>query len=119
MTSTESLVWGGLAHLAADFLLQNEWMAEHKVSLRHPAAWVHAGIHGAALALVFPPVAALLLAFSHLLVDTRVPLQWWRRVFGQTRNLENPVSLHVAIWSDQVLHLGLIAAAAGLCGRRG
>lgn len=31
------LVWGGLAHLVADWLLQTEWMVRHKADLRHPA----------------------------------------------------------------------------------
>lgn len=30
MTSTEMLAWGGLAHLVADWIFQNDWMAANK-----------------------------------------------------------------------------------------
>lgn len=111
-TATDLLVWGAVTHLVADWLLQNEWQAVNKVSLRHPAAWVHAGIHFVGLLLVFPAAWAALIAAFHLAIDTRRPLIWWRQVFRQTTDPSNPVSLHVALWGDQVLHLAVIAAAA-------
>ena len=40
---------GLVAHLVADWLLQNDWMALNKMNLRHPAGWVHAAIHGVLL----------------------------------------------------------------------
>ncbi len=110
MSATQLMVWGALAHLVADWLLQNRWMAENKTSLRHPAAWVHSGIHGVALAFVFPLSIAMLLALSHLVIDTRRPLAWWRRVYLRTNT--DPTALHVAIWADQVMHLAAIASAA-------
>lgn len=115
-TATDLLAWGAVAHLIADWLLQNEWMAVNKVSLRHPAAWVHAGIHFLGLLLIFPAAWAILVALIHLLIDTRRPLVWWRRVFRQTTEPNNPVSIHVAIWGDQVLHLAVIAAVAKTIG---
>jgi hypothetical protein len=42
---------GWVAHLVADWLLQNNWMAKNKSSLVHPAAWVHALIHASCQAL--------------------------------------------------------------------
>jgi len=110
MSATELLAWGAIVHLAVDWLLQNEWMAENKASLRHPAAYVHSGLHAAALLLVFPPLAALALGVVHLLVDTRKPLEWWAGVLGQT--VEGDVAVPLAIWRDQVLHLTTIALAA-------
>ena len=107
---TDLLVWGIVAHLVADWLLQNEYMALNKISLRHPAAYVHSGIHLLAAALVFSWPAALGLAVAHLLIDTRRPLAWWRRVFGQTT--EGPMAIHVAVWTDQVAHVSCIAVAA-------
>lgn len=112
MRSTDLLAWGIVAHLVADFLLQNEWMALNKVSLKHPAAWVHSGIQTLALACAFPWSAALVLGVSHLLIDTRIPLIWWRRLFRQTT--EGPMALHVAIWGDQVAHIACIAVVAGV-----
>jgi hypothetical protein len=113
--ATDLLAWGIVAHLVADWLLQNEAMAIYKVSLKHPAAWVHSGIQTLALACVFPWPAALALGVSHILIDTRVPLAWWRRAFRQTT--EGPMAVHVAIWSDQVAHIAAVALAAALAGR--
>lgn len=96
-----------LLHLVGDWLLQNDWMARHKTSLRHPAAWVHGTIHGVLLGLVLGGTGGLVLGVVHLLIDTRVPLAWWSRVFRQTGGGE--AALHVAIWCDQVLHLATIA----------
>lgn len=117
MTSTELLVWGSVAHLIADWLGQNEWQAVHKVSLRHPAAWVHSGIHLLFLCLVFPYPVAALLALTHLLIDTRIPRAWWAKTFRQTR--EGEMGTHVAIWADQVMHLACLAVAALYCGKAG
>jgi hypothetical protein len=109
-TATDLLVWGMAAHLVVDWLFQNHWMAENKADLRHPAGYVHAGLHTLALLLVFPAAAAAVLGVLHLLIDTRRPLAWWRRFFRQTG--DGPAALHVAIWADQVLHIAAIAAAA-------
>lgn len=115
MTATDLLAWGIVAHLVADWLLQNEWMALGKVNLRHPAAWTHGAIQLVALALVFPWSAALALTAAHMIIDTRGPLIWWRRVFRQT--VAGPMAPHVAIWSDQVAHILCIAVAAILAGK--
>ena len=94
-------------HLVGDWLLQNDWMARGKVDLRHPAAWVHAGIHAVLLGLVLGWLGGLVLGVIHMLVDTRVPQQWWSRVFAQTQSGE--MALHVRIWGDQVIHIATIA----------
>ncbi len=110
MTATELLVWGALIHLIVDWLLQNEWMAEHKPDVGHPAGYIHAGAHAAALLLVFPPLAALGLGVAHFAIDTRRPLRFWERLVSQTQ--EGPVAVAVHIWRDQTLHLAAIGAAA-------
>lgn len=99
---------GVVAHLIADWLLQNDWMARNKTSLRHLAAWVHATIYALFLGLALGSwQAGLVLGAIHLVVDTRRPLIWWRRVFRQT--VEGPAALQVAIWSDQTVHIATIA----------
>lgn len=85
MSATELLVWGLVAHLVADWLLQNEWMAINKVNWRHPAGYVHAGIHGLVLWLVFPWYGALALAVAHFLIDLRWPVVWWSKLIRQTQ----------------------------------
>jgi hypothetical protein len=99
---------GLVAHFVADWLLQNNWMAAHKIDLRHPAGWVHSAIHMALIGLALGWQAGLVLGLTHLLIDTRVPLRWWQRVYGQTT--EGPYAIHVAIWADQVLHIAALAA---------
>ncbi len=97
-----------VAHLIADFPLQNSWMVVNKVNLRHPAAWVHGGIHGLVLGLVLGWQAGLVLGFLHLLVDTRVALLWWQK--NIQKSVEGPAVLHTRIWTDQVVHIAMIAA---------
>jgi hypothetical protein len=94
-------------HLVGDWLLQNDWMARNKDKLRHPASWVHGGIHTVLLGLVFGWCGGLVLGLIHMLVDTRIPQRWWSRTFGQTQTGE--MGLHVLIWGDQVIHISTIA----------
>ena len=108
--ATTLFLWGVLAHWIADWPLQNSWIAINKVHLRHPASWVHGLIHFAALSFVFPYVWAAALALLHMLIDTRVPLVWWRQTFRFTA--EEPMNTHVAIWMDQVAHVMSIGFAA-------
>lgn len=99
-------------HLVGDWLLQNEWMARGKTRLDHLAAWVHGAIHGVLLGLVLGWEGGLVLGFVHILVDTRVPLRTWSRIFRQTQSGE--VVSHVMIWGDQVIHISSIALWLGV-----
>lgn len=110
MSATELLVWGALIHLTVDWLFQNEWIAQNKLNLLHPAGYIHAGMHGLALLIVFPWTAALGLAVAHLVIDTRRPLNLWRRVVSQSSH--EPLDTVVHIWRDQSLHLLTIGIAA-------
>lgn len=110
MTQTDLLVWGVFAHLVADWMLQNEWMATNKLQWRHLAAWIHSGIHVLALSFVFHPLVALVLGFTHFLIDTRKPRDWWQNTIKQTT--EGEFGTHVAFWVDQVMHVICIAIAA-------
>lgn len=105
---------GVVAHLVADWLLQNDWIAVNKCNLRHPAAWIHAAIHAALLGLALGWMGGLLLGAVHMLIDTRIPLRWWRDVFRQS--VHGPGAQATAIWADQVLHVALIAAWILLAG---
>jgi hypothetical protein len=98
---------GLIANLVADWVLQNDWMARNKASLRHPAAWVHGGIHALLLGLALGWEAGLILALVHVLVDTRKPAAWWQAFFRQTSQGE--VGLIVKTGLDQVLHITAIA----------
>ena len=108
--ATSLLAWGIAIHLFCDWILQNHWMAQYKSSLLHPASWIHSSVHFLGLLFIFSPIVALAIAVIHLLIDTRVPLVWWRKFYRQTT--EGPVALHVAIWSDQVAHATVLAVTA-------
>lgn len=110
MPAVEYVVWGLVIHLVVDWLLQNQWMAFNKMRLTHPSGYVHAGMHGLALLLVFPPLACLALAVAHFVIDTRKPLQWWAHVITQPTS--GPEALTIHIWRDQAAHIGTIAIAA-------
>lgn len=97
---------GFIAHLIADWLFQNDWMAKNKTSLRHPSAWIHGLVYAIVLGIALGWMAGLVLSIAHIFIDTRIPLNWWRSVFRQTGN--GPTAMSVAIWVDQALHLILI-----------
>jgi hypothetical protein len=96
-----------VAHLVADWVLQNDWMALNKVRLRHPASWTHAAIHGVCLGLALGWAAGLVLGFIHLLIDTRIPVAWWMRTFKKCERA--PEAGTIAVWLDQTLHITCIA----------
>ena len=98
---------GFVAHLIADWILQNDWMALNKTDLRHPAAWTHASIHGVCLGLALGWWAGVVLGIVHLLIDTRVPVNWWMRTFKRCH--ETSESKLIAVWLDQTLHIVSIA----------
>lgn len=106
---------------------------------RHPAAYIHAGIHGAVQLLIFPWWAALLIAATHLIIDTRTPVEWWSKLIRQTQpdpsrmlllnprrikraeetgdsieltNVAYDIGTEVRIWADQVCHVVVIALVA-------
>jgi hypothetical protein len=123
------MIWGLVAHLVCDWMFQNSWMAENKNSLKHPAAWVHSGIHFLGSLLVFPWWGALIVFATHILIDTRKPLLWWADVMRQTklepmspilagrlaerRNVrEDIVAMTVVFWRDQVAHVLVLALAS-------
>jgi len=108
--ATILFVWALVVHLVADWLLQTEWMARHKMSLRHPAAWVHSGIHTLGLLLVFSWPIALFVGVTHLLIDTRKPLLWWLRVVKQMPT--DQAAPLVEIWVDQVMHITVLAVVS-------
>ena len=107
---------GLVAHLVADWLLQNDWMALNKTKLRHPAGWVHAGIHAICLGLALGPLAGVVLGLAHLLQDTRAPVDWWIRVFKKSDKA--PEARLIALCTDQVFHIAVIAAWVALMGGR-
>ena len=96
-----------VAHLTADWLLQNDWMAVHKTNLRHPAGWVHALIHGVLLGLALGWPGGVVLGILHLLIDTGRPINWWIKVFKKCDAA--PHAILIRIGTDQALHIALIA----------
>ena len=106
---------GLVAHLAADWVLQNDWMARNKTSLRHPAAWTHAAIHALCLGFALGWLAGLVLGIIHMLVDTRVPVAWWIRFFKKCG--QAPEASLIALLLDQTLHILCLAAWVAFAGR--
>lgn len=107
---TAALIWGLVAHILGDWMLQTDWMATHKTNLRHPAGWVHSGIHFVLMLLIFPWPAALFVAVTHLLIDTRVPVRWWMKNVKRIPS-GSPAMLYLDIWMDQVFHVVILVIA--------
>jgi hypothetical protein len=103
---------GLVAHLIGDWVLQNDWMARNKMSLRHPAAWTHGAVHALCLGLALGWQAGLVLGFVHMLIDTRVPVAWWLRWFKKCS--QAPEVSTIAIWLDQTVHIVCIAVWVAL-----
>jgi len=142
LSSSELMVWGLVLHLIADWLFQNEWMALHKMERRggynpttmtgakgtkytrpwwdrHPACYVHSGVHLAFLSLIFGWVA-IPLALAHVFIDLRFPVVWWSMFIKQTQPLGKrfDIGTDVRIWTDQVFHIVCVAVAALIVGAR-
>lgn len=115
--ATPLAFWGVTIHLIVDWMLQWEDMAIRKVNLRLPEGYIHAGLHAFMLLAVFSWQWALLIGVIHLIIDTRIPLDWWRKTYKQTTTGE--MAIHVAIWQDQVAHWIVICIAALLVTRGG
>lgn len=109
-TAIELFVWGFVLHNIADWFWQNDWMAVNKVNPRHPAGWIHAGLHAVILLLIFPVWAALAIGVIHWVIDLRFILTRWKHIFRQS--IDGPVAIHVAIWQDQVAHWCVLALFA-------
>lgn len=101
---TDVLIWGLVAHVVGDWFLQTDWMACHKSNLRHPAGWIHSAIHTLCLVWLLPWPLALLVGVSHLLIDTRAPVQWWMRVVKGIPP-HSAVYNDLIIWMDQMFHV--------------
>src|SRR5687768_9961645 len=105
---TSILVWAIIVHLVADWMLQTEWMVIHKSNLTHFAAWVHSGIHTFCLLLILPWYLALGVGIAHLLIDTRIPVNWWMiTVKGMPES--SPTFGQIELWVDQVFHITVLA----------
>lgn len=120
LDATGLMVWGLVAHLIADWPLQNDWMANNKALPWRPSiaglapAFTHATIHGVFAGAVFGYWPGMALALVHLFIDTRKPVVWWSQFVRQTQPSGNgyDVGLEVRFWTDQVFHIACIAVAA-------
>lgn len=149
LSASELMIWGFVLHLIADVMLQSSWMADNKMERRrriksipvdeqtvqitkdsrwwdrHPAAYVHAGIHVFALSFIFG-WAGILLGIAHLIIDCRWIVAKWSKLVGQTPStvfmVTNPntgkkvalmdMGTIVRMGLDQVFHIVCIAVAA-------
>ena len=110
----ELFIKGLIVHLLVDFFLQSDWMAEHKTNLMHPAAWLHSALQLFGNLLVFTPPIAIGLGFSHILIDTRYPLRWWRRLLGQNPQGKDAGTFYLL--QDQAAHMIFLGVAVLLSG---
>jgi hypothetical protein len=113
LSATELLVWATTIHLVVDWLGQNEWMADNKTQIAHPAGYAHAALHAVFALAVFPWPAAAALGVAHFAIDSRAPLRWWGTIVSQPA--DGPIALDVHLWRDQALHVLTIAIAALIC----
>ncbi|MFB6805461.1 DUF3307 domain-containing protein [Streptomyces sp. NPDC056387] len=115
-----------VAHLIADYILQTDHQAAHKME-RTKEGWIanlgHAGTHtittAAALGIgwgvldlsVSLPAAGIALAWitaSHAFIDRRWPVTWWMTHTGSTDWISRGGAAHV----DQTAHVTALFIAA-------
>jgi len=78
------------------------------MSLRHVAGYIHAGIYAIPMLFLFSWPIVCMIGISHLLIDTRVPIDWLIKIMKKT---DIPV---VRLGNDQVLHIVVIVLATFL-----
>jgi uncharacterized membrane protein len=108
--ATDVLIWAVVIHLIVDWFLQTDWMATNKTNLKHPAAYVHSGLHTLGMLLIFPWWLALGVGFTHLLIDTRKPVTWWIETIKQMPPT-TPIYSQVEMWLDQIMHVLMLVIA--------
>lgn len=115
-----------VAHLTADYALQTDHQAAHKME-KSKAGWVanlsHAGTHALAtivmlvvgwavldleIAAVPAALAALWITATHAFIDRRWPVTWWMTHTGSTDWISRGGAAHV----DQTAHVLALAVAA-------
>ncbi|MEX2144450.1 MAG: DUF3307 domain-containing protein [Anaerolineales bacterium] len=111
----ELFIKGFIVHLIVDFFLQPDWIADNKMNFSHPAAWMHGALNIAGNLLVFAPLIAIGLGITHILIDTRVPLVWWRRLLRQNPQGEDASTFYLL--QDQAAHLIFLGVAVVLSGQ--
>jgi hypothetical protein len=117
-----------LAHLAGDYLVQSDWMAQEKVQAWLPAL-AHAASYGAVhLAVTRDPVALAVIAGTHAVIDryrlaryvvwaknqlAPAPYRYpWRdgRATGYHADRPPWMAVWLMIIADNAIHLGIGAA---------
>ena len=106
LSVSEVVMWGIVVHLFIDWIIQTDWMARNKGSLKHLAAWVHAFSFAPLFLLIFPWYIVLFLCISHAWIDTRKPIVWW------VKHVKKTDLGWLIIVCDQIVHILLIAIAA-------
>lgn len=97
------------AHLAGDFILQNDWMAKGKKE----SSW-HCSVHVAVymIPFMFTGLAwwqLLLIAAQHWLQDRTDLVEWLMRITRRTEYLQPPLAPWSIIMTDGILHILWIA----------
>lgn len=104
------IFYGILLHSYIDWFLQSHAVAINKSNWRKPHGYFHAVTHIVIQLVIFPIEWAIVIGVLHFIIDTRIPLQYWRRLFSQTT--EGEMAIHVQIWQDQTAHWFVIMAVA-------
>jgi hypothetical protein len=119
-----------LAHAVGDYLLQSQWMADHKTQ-RWAAAWLHAVTYALPfLLLTRSPSALIVIAGTHAVIDHYRLARWvvwaknwrpaasgWGIMWGARTATGYPETLPpwMAVWlmiiADNVMHVLINAGA--------
>ncbi|MEM8494900.1 MAG: hypothetical protein AAF663_05890 [Planctomycetota bacterium] len=120
-----------IAHLVGDYLLQNDWLANHKKGRLLPpryddfgshdewwsaekawstgmiACFIHATLYTAAVAAFtwWPAWAIAAVFVTHFIQDRTAIVSWWMKTIGQKNFAQPPLAPWSVIVVDNVWHL--------------
>lgn len=110
-----TLAFAIVGHMAGDYLLQNDWMAQGK-KVSSLICAIHAAIWTAAVAAFAgwwaSPLAIVVLFVTHFAQDRGGFVTWWMRLIRQPKFLAPPMSPWSIIVCDNAWHLVVLAGVA-------
>jgi hypothetical protein len=101
----ETLSLAFLGHLVGDYLLQNDWMAQHKKS-SNLVCMLHSAIWSASIAFFtgWGWLPFLILFGFHFVQDRTNFIRFWMRIAGQEKFATGALSPWSIILTDNIFH---------------
>lgn len=97
-----------ILHLAGDYLLQNDWMAQNKKKKGKAgllACTVHCILYSLPFLLIGTPIQVLIIFIAHFLIDRWFFVKWYMNLVGQKDFSKPPTAPWSLFFVDNTFHL--------------